>query len=98
MLFVEARADRFQHLRQVLAPYLAKTASCANIRAAEPCSGHCDEVLSSLLDNCERNGISFGPALAFLDQFGYGEVSMSLISRILRFGQCEVFSIWTTKA
>jgi len=40
----------------------------------------------------ETKKTSFGPALAFLDQFGYGDISMKLISRILRFGQCEVFS------
>ena len=63
-----------------------------NIHAVQPVPGDCDSVLSALLNDCEQKNISFGPALAFLDQFGYGAVSMQLISRILKFGQCEVFS------
>jgi hypothetical protein len=54
-------------------------------------------VLNDLLDEYERRGVTFGPALAFLDQFGYGAVSMALISCILRFGQCEVFTYLTYK-
>ena len=92
MLFIEERADRFQHLQKVLAPHLSRINSSGNIRAVEPRPGDCDQVLNALLDDYEQKHISFGPALAFLDQFGYGAVSMKLISRILKFGQCEVFS------
>ena len=92
MLFVEQRPDRFEHLQRVLAPHLARVSHSANIREAAARHGDCDSVLNALLDECERKGIAFGPALAFLDQFGYGAVSMALISRILKFGQCEVFT------
>jgi three-Cys-motif partner protein len=92
MLFVEERRDRFEHLQSVLAPHLARAAQSSNIQAVEPRPGDCDTVLNALLDDCDRRGIAFGPALAFLDQFGYGAVSMALISRILKFGQCEVFT------
>jgi hypothetical protein len=37
-------------------------------------------------------GTKFGPALVFLDQFGYSEVPMELVQRILQFPECEVFS------
>jgi three-Cys-motif partner protein len=92
MLFIEKRKDRFQHLQSVLAPLLTKVSKSKNIRAVEPRLGDCDSVLSELLDEYQRKRIAFGPALAFLDQFGYGDVSMKLISRILQFPQCEVFS------
>jgi three-Cys-motif partner protein len=92
MLFIEKRKDRFEHLKSVLAPLLSKLTASKNIRDAKPLLGDCDSVLNDLLDECEQKRISFGPALAFLDQFGYGDVSMKLISRILRFPQCEVFS------
>lgn len=92
MLFIEERQDRFEHLQRVLAPHLARANQSCNIRAVEPRPGDCDCVLNTLLNESERKGIAFGPALAFLDQFGYGAVSMALISRILKFGQCEVFS------
>lgn len=45
-----------------------------------------------MLDEAEQRQIQFGPALAFLDQFGYGAVSMDLITRILSYPQCEVFT------
>jgi three-Cys-motif partner protein len=92
MLFIESRPDRFAHLTSVLSPHISRIGNSKNIHAVEPRPGDCDSVLSELLDSYEKNGISFGPALAFLDQFGYGEVPMSLISRILAIPQCEVFS------
>jgi three-Cys-motif partner protein len=90
--FVEQRQDRFENLRQVLAPHLARAAGSQNIRAVEPRCGDCDAVLNAMLDECEQKRIAFGPALALFDQFGYGAVSMDLIRRILCYGQCEVFT------
>lgn len=92
MLFIEQRADRFRNLQRVLSPFLAKARSSPNICGVEPREGDCDTVLREFLDQYERQDIRFGPALAFLDQFGYGAVSMDLISRILRYPQCEVFT------
>lgn len=63
-----------------------------NVADVKPLLGDCDEVLNNLLNEHEREGVHFGPALAFLDQFGYGDVSMDLVARILKFEQCEVFS------
>jgi three-Cys-motif partner protein len=85
MLFIESRPNRFRHLQTVLAPMLARAALSGNVRTAEPQPGDCDTVLNAMLDDCERQGIHFGPALAFLDQFGYGAVSMELISRIMKY-------------
>ena len=92
MLFIEHRADRFEHLGKVLSPYLAKAESSNNVHAVEPIHGDCDAELNRILGDYEANRMKFGPALAFLDQFGYGAVSMDLIKRILSYGQCEVFS------
>jgi three-Cys-motif partner protein len=92
MLFIEEREDRYRHLQAILAPHIARAVHSRNVRAVEPRHGDCDSVLNALLDEFERKNVSFGPTLAFLDQFGYGAVSMRLISRILKFGQCEVFS------
>jgi three-Cys-motif partner protein len=92
MLFIEERPDRFANLQRILQTRFSRLSPSGNIHAIEPRPGDCDTVLGAELDRCERNKVSFGPALAFLDQFGYGAVSMTLISRILRFGQCEVFT------
>jgi three-Cys-motif partner protein len=92
MLFIEQRADRFAHLNQVIAPLLEQARSSQNLHAVDPRQGDCDVVLNELLDEGEQSKIEFGPALAFLDQFGYGAVSMELITRILSYPQCEVFT------
>lgn len=92
MLFIEQRPDRFAHLKQVIAPLLEQARSSQNLHAVDPRQGDCDVVLNELLDEAEQTKIHFGPALAFLDQFGYGAVSMELITRILSYPQCEVFT------
>lgn len=92
MIFIEQREDRYQVLEEVLEPEILAAESSGNIHAVKPHQGDCDTVLNSLFDQYESNNIKFGPALAFLDQFGYGSVSMNLIKRILKYPQCEVFS------
>jgi len=97
MLFVEQRKDRFKHLQTIIAPHLKKANSSQNVRAVDPREGDCDSVLNQMLDELEEKKTSFGPALAFLDQFGYGAVSMNLIARILSYPQCEVFTYLSYK-
>lgn len=92
MLFIEHRSDRFERLKTVLAPYLQQAENSSNVHAVEPKHGDCDEILNAMLGEYEQKRMRFGPALAFLDQFGYGAVSMELIKRILSYNQCEVFS------
>lgn len=97
MLFVEQRDDRFQHLQTVLKPYLRDASLSAKLRVVEPRKGDCDTVLNEVLADFDRKQVKFGPALVFLDQFGYGAVSMDLISRILSYPQCEVFTYLSYK-
>ena len=97
MLFIEHRDDRFERLKIVLGPHLERAKVSCNIHAVEPIHGDCDERLNALLDQYEQEYIKFGPALAFLDQFGYGSVSMDLIQRIMSYGQCEVFTYLSYK-
>jgi three-Cys-motif partner protein len=89
-LFIELKPERFAVLEDQVAKELAKPSS--NERVAEFQQGECGPILSDILAKHEAERLNFGPALAFLDQFGYGAVSMELISKIMRFGQCEVFS------
>ena len=91
-LFIEKSEDRWLHLREVLNKYSQQISQSSNVRLSPPRQGECDSVLAGMLDEHERKGIRFGPALAFLDQFGYSAVSMELITRILGYPQCEVLS------
>jgi three-Cys-motif partner protein len=91
-VFIEQREDRFRHLLQVIERQKIRTTASRNVVLEPPRLGSCDESLAAVLDDHDRRGIPFGPALAFLDQFGYSAVSMELIARIMRYPQCEVFS------
>jgi three-Cys-motif partner protein len=91
-LFIEEREDRFSQLESVLKRYQERIQHSSKIRLVSPRKGDCDTVLNEMLDRHKREGTHFGPALAFLDQFGYSAVPMQLIARILGFPQCEVFS------
>jgi len=75
----------------VLRRYRDRVERPRNIRLAQAYQGECDAILAQILNEHETHGTHFGPALAFLDQFGYAAVSMALVRRILAFPQCEVF-------
>jgi three-Cys-motif partner protein len=97
MLFIEQDAKRFDVLQSTLAPYRQRVGASSNVRDFDAESGDCDSVLNGKLDEFERKGVRFARALAFLDQFGYGAVSMGLIKRILACPQCEVFTYLSYK-
>lgn len=58
----------------------------------KPQCGDANRILGGILDNCNVESKPFGPALVFLDQFGYSDAPMTLISRVLSHPRCEVFS------
>ncbi|MFZ1937288.1 MAG: three-Cys-motif partner protein TcmP [Thermoguttaceae bacterium] len=91
-LFIEEDKERFERLNSVLQKYKKQLENSKNVLMSPPEQGECDSILNEMLDEQQKRGTRFGPALAFLDQFGYSAVSMQLIQRILAFPQCEVFS------
>lgn len=58
----------------------------------DPIHGDCEGIINRIIDEHESRRESLGPALFFLDQFGYSSFAMSLIGRILKHEVCEVFS------
>lgn len=92
MIFIEKDPDRYEQLRMVLSRHGEALKGSAQVREPIIRCGDCDELLNQILEECERKNIAFGPALVFLDQFGFSSISMHLIQRILKFPQCEVFS------
>lgn len=95
MLFVEARRDRFERLEKVLAPFKGQRPD--RVRLAKPMHAECASVLYELMDKNETSGQRFGPALVFLDQFGYAEVPLDLIRKIMAHEQCEAFTYLDAK-
>lgn len=91
-VFIEKDRERHTCLLQALGKHKAALAARQDVLVPPPLLGECDALLSEMLFRQEREGVTFGPALVFLDQFGYSSVSMDLIKTVLGFPQCEVFS------
>jgi three-Cys-motif partner protein len=91
-LFIEEDKRRFDQLQSVLALHKDAIAESSNISLEPPVHGDCTIILNELLDQHEANHTRFGPALVFLDQTGYSSVPISLIARIMKQPQCEVFA------
>lgn len=92
LLFIEEDPERYKHLAQVVDGLKPRIAGSPNIHLLEPLLGDCDPHLRSMLDRYDADRRPFGPALIFLDQFGYSAVAMDLVGRIMKQRRCEVFS------
>lgn len=91
-LFVELELARFQSLQQQLAKLQPMIQASKQVGSAEARQGDCTEVLSAIVDNPNQFGGKFGPAMVFLDQFGYSQVPIALVAKIMAWDQCEVLS------
>ncbi|MBX3270875.1 MAG: three-Cys-motif partner protein TcmP [Sandaracinaceae bacterium] len=93
LAFIEADKDRHAHLCRVVERLRTGAAATSNqIDIRPPILGDCATHLAATLDAYAKRGGEFGPALVFLDQFGYSDVPMPLIARVLVQPRCEVFT------
>ena len=92
IILIELRSDRVKHLRQLVGQRRLELEKSGRAIIREPIEGDSEEVINGIIDDCERDNRRLGPALFFLDQFGYSSFSMGLIGRILGHDTCEVFS------
>jgi three-Cys-motif partner protein len=91
-LFIEKDPERFKHLCGVLERLREDISKSPKIKLLPPLQDDCSAKLEALLDSYKSQGMHLGPALVFLDQFGYSAVSMELVSKIMKYPSCEVFS------
>lgn len=89
---IELRSDRVKHLKKLLDEKRSEIEKAGRIILADPVEGDCEQQINSMIDEHERTKRPLGPALFFLDQFGYSSFSMALVGRILKHEVCEVFS------
>jgi len=87
-LFIEQDDERFSELNNAINNYKNKAKTSSRIKSISVKHGDCETILNMYLDNVKK----VGPALFFLDQFGFSDVSMDLIKRIMSQPFCEVFS------
>jgi three-Cys-motif partner protein len=90
--FIEADKARCESLSRELSRYWSQVRESRKVVVRQPVCGECEAVMLQMMDDTERRKERFGPALAFLDQFGYSAVPMSLIARVLSHAQCEVLT------
>jgi three-Cys-motif partner protein len=87
--FIEKNKDRAEMLNSVLKkkfPNLPKNIKYHVVGDVEFAS-----TFQSVLDSLEQQGSKIAPTFAFLDPFGYSDIPMSLIDRLLKYDKCEVF-------
>lgn len=90
--FIESDRERWAHLQQRLQARAGQIAASANVIVDPPILGECDAEIRSMIADRLRGGQPVGPALFFLDQFGYSQVPMDLIKTVMGHEKCEVFS------
>jgi three-Cys-motif partner protein len=90
--FIESDRERLIHLQQRLQVRAAQIGTNPNVIVDPPILGECDPEIRKLISDHGRFRQPVGPALFFLDQFGYSQVPMELITTIMQHEKCEVFS------
>ncbi|MGA2070278.1 MAG: three-Cys-motif partner protein TcmP [Sedimentisphaerales bacterium] len=91
-LFIEEDAERCNFLIDAVQKQKQQIDRCSKIESYLVKQGDCKKVLTSYLNDLQNKGEKLGPALFFLDQFGFSDVPMELITRIMANPVCEVFS------
>jgi three-Cys-motif partner protein len=93
--FIELNDARFGHLREVLnKKYVAKGDGKyeklpSNLKVV-PINGDFNSNLKEILDGLKNDGKTLAPTIAFVDPFGYGELNVDLMSRVLSQKRCEL--------
>jgi len=90
-LFIEQDNKRRAILQDVIRHHKKRTDESPRIKSIRVEKGDCETVLNNVLDDFKRTNRNVGPAFFFLDQFGFSNVPMQLIQRIMSQPLCEVF-------
>jgi three-Cys-motif partner protein len=89
---IELRQDRVDNLRRLIKERETLICASRNLIVDDPIQGDCETVVTAIIEEHSQQRRNLGPALFFLDQFGYSSIPMDLIKRILGHKVCEVFS------
>ena len=94
---IEHREDRFNILCQQTESLRPRIDASDKVIVDPPVHGDCETEILKLIAERETARVPLGPALFFLDQFGYANVPMSLIQAVMAHPQCEVLSYLNCK-
>jgi three-Cys-motif partner protein len=63
---------------------------------AEVITGEFSKETGPLIEGLEKKGLNLAPTMAFIDPFGYKDLNLDLLGRILRFPKCELLITYMT--
>ena len=91
-LFVEEHPERYRILQQNIDALQDQIRRSPKIGSVTALPGDCECVLNDFLAERKQKQGQIGPALFYLDQFGYSDIPIELLGRIMSQSQCEVLS------
>jgi three-Cys-motif partner protein len=91
-LFIEQDEKRRNSLNRAIALRNKRMSESQRIKCVKIEGADCEAALNGFMNSRRRANRNIGPAFFFLDQFGFSNVSMKLIHRIMSQPYCEVFS------
>jgi three-Cys-motif partner protein len=96
-MMIENRRDRFERLCSIVGDLKPQISASKKLIVDDPLLGDCDAEIQKLIGARKSTGKPLGPALFFLDQFGYANVPMTLVRAIMQHDKCEVLSYLNCK-
>lgn len=91
LLFIENDPEIFAQLEENTLDLKKQAEESDRFEMITVQQGECEELLSEGIRWYDAHERSLGPAFFFLDQFGYCQVSLSLVKEIMRHRFCEAF-------
>ncbi|HUS50989.1 MAG TPA: three-Cys-motif partner protein TcmP, partial [Candidatus Paceibacterota bacterium] len=85
MLFIEAKKDRYDHLKQKI-----NSINIPSNIEIKIINAKFDEALTDLFEYLDEQKKSLAPAFVFIDPFGFTGIPFTLIKRIMANKKCEV--------
>jgi three-Cys-motif partner protein len=87
-IFIENRADRAEHLDELIKAWQGKIPKRCWTRVI---NGKFDDTLGDLLNDLDRQKARLAPTFLMIDPFGVSGTPMSVVARVLKNPQCEVY-------
>jgi three-Cys-motif partner protein len=96
-MMIENRSDRYDMLCSIVNELRPRITASNKLIVDDPILGDCDAEIRKLIGVRADDREPLGPALFFLDQFGYANVPMTLVRAIMQHDKCEVLSYLNCK-
>jgi three-Cys-motif partner protein len=94
---IELCPERFRVLCARIESLRPRIEASSRVVVEAPILGECDTEIRKLIAERRTQRLPVGPALFFLDQFGYANVPMDLIRMVMENPKCEVLSYLNCK-